>query len=302
MSSESRLNPSQQPDIELRTVRFGMTPMSFDRLVSEINATDALLDTLRDSIATIAVSHDANLASYDFGSIPTETEKLQNALDKAFSVAERFRDVLMALEEDMLWTELAMDLEASEKKKGMVERARGGIRDAMQEWKKMESIYRKKFIIQMKTEVLIAMPGASEEEIARIIHRRESNIFYRALKWIAMAKPSSIRSSIRARNAELDDVETSLKEISLMLHEIEEKVDMDTIVARGPRANVLNPLGGNQGGGRYNSGVSGGATTVLFRAAMRRKLVVYGLLGALPILIAASVWAAVIATRDRRGV
>ncbi|KAL7273157.1 hypothetical protein RUND412_004002 [Rhizina undulata] len=288
---------NQQRGIELSTVRFSKTPMSFNRFIAEIGATDALLDMLRESIATIKASHEANLGSCDLGRISkdTSTHDLQTAVARGFSLVFRFKHILSSLEEDVLYTEMAMDLHGAEDKKVMALRARKKLKQAVQAWENVESLYKKRFLSQMKTEILIVHPDASQEEVDRIIKTQESKTFCRAIKRIAVATSSSIKASISARNAELQELETSLKGLSDFLRDIDQQVDMDFILARGPPT-YLNQLENKSVGHRKPTP---GLEKIRTRIYKRRKIIYCGLLVALLIVIAVSVFAGMMITKFR---
>ncbi|KAL7273156.1 hypothetical protein RUND412_004001 [Rhizina undulata] len=283
---------NQQTDTELGTVRFSKIPMSFDRFIAEIGATDALLDMLRETITKIKASHEANSGSYEHGKTPKDPymHDLQTAVARGFSLAFRFRHILSSLEEDVLYTEMAMDLHAAEDKKVLVERAKDKLKQAIHAWENVESLYKNRLLFQIKTEILIIRPDASQEEIDRIIETQESKLLFRAIKRMTGASSSSIKASISARNAEIQELDTNLKELSDFLRHISQEVNMDSIIALGP-PKYLNRLQKHSAG--HRKPVSTDAEEMRVRISRRRKLILPGVLVAVLLITAVSIFAGV---------
>ncbi|KAL7266652.1 hypothetical protein RUND412_010798 [Rhizina undulata] len=290
-SSPYEMNPYQRDDRPLLAAP-SYTPLPLSEFLSEVSTLRTSIARFRENVTTISELHSRSLAAYDSGAVSSENRQLEAVIAETTALSKDVKDHVKSLERDLILTERAGNMGDAATKRGQVNRLKDEVREVAEEYQRVELQFQKKYREQMARQYRIVNPEATEEEIEHVVTSGETQIFSQALMSTRVSSATSVNAAVRARNAEIQRIETTLVELLELFQQlntmVEVQEEMVTNIAESSEQVVQDLESANE---------KLGAATESARGARKKKWMCLGL-SILILIVIVAIILAVVLTRQ----
>ncbi|KAL5604764.1 uncharacterized protein BROUX77_004950 [Berkeleyomyces rouxiae] len=204
--AQSQSQPQSQPS----------GPLDRSTFLNEASTLRTNIQSLNTDIDNIVALHQRALASTDTNASAAVDSAVSEAQDKAIQL----KNHLAQLDEDISRTPTSS---AAQAKTGQYNTLKKQLQDTVQRLMQTEAEYSRKYREQIARQYRVANPEATEEEVQAATEQDWSNegVFQTALHDSRMRHAQSALGAVRARHNDLQHIERSLQELSLLFDQID---------------------------------------------------------------------------------
>ncbi|CUS13381.1 unnamed protein product [Tuber aestivum] len=203
----------------------GHQALSLNSFLNEVTDIRGLLSTFRQAVLNIGSLHNQTLQSYDNGATSGSTQQLESLVAETSVQTKQLRDSIKSLERDAL---IADDYATQNTKRQHIDKLKGDFDKELRAYQQTENSFKTRYRDQMARQYRIVNPEATEADVERMVESGETQVFSQALLSSGRSREAhSVNAAVRARQAEIQRIETTLIELLGLFEQMAEQVVLD---------------------------------------------------------------------------
>ncbi|RPB02605.1 t-SNARE [Choiromyces venosus 120613-1] len=203
----------------------GHQALPLNSFLNEVTSIRSLLTTFRQAVLDIGALHNQTLQSYDNGATSGSTQRLESLVAETSVLTKQLRDSIKSLERDAL---IMDEYSTQNTKRQQIDKLKGDFDKELRAYQQTENSFKTRYRDQMARQYRIVNPEATEGEVERMVESGETQVFSQALLSSSRSREAnSVYAAVRARQAEIQRIETTLIELLGLFEQMAEQVVLD---------------------------------------------------------------------------
>ncbi|KAI5841474.1 t-SNARE [Morchella snyderi] len=212
------------PLLEPNQYAGGHQAMELQEFLNEVTGIRNLISTFRQNVLNISSLHNQSLQSYDHGSTTGSSGQLEALVADTSILTKQLRDGIKYLERDTLMS----DYSAQSTKGVQTEKLKSDFDKELKAYQQVENQFRTRYRDQMSRQYRIVNPEATDAEVEQLVESGETQIFSQALLSSGRSREAnSVNAAVKARQQEIQRIETTLIELLQLFEQMAEQVVLD---------------------------------------------------------------------------
>ncbi|KAG0641983.1 t-SNARE [Tuber brumale] len=203
----------------------GHQALPLNSFLNEVTSIRSLLVTFRQAVLDIGALHNQTLQSYDHGATSGSTQQLESLVAETSVLTKQLRDSIKSLERDAL---IMDEYSTQNTKRQQIDKLKSDFDKELRAYQQTENSFKTRYRDQMARQYRIVNPDATEADVERMVESGETQVFSQALLSSGRSREAnSVNAAVRARQAEIQRIETTLIELLGLFEQMAEQVVLD---------------------------------------------------------------------------
>jgi syntaxin 1B/2/3 len=212
------------PLLESNQYAGGHQSMELQEFLNEVTGITGMVTTFRNNVLQISSLHNQSLQSYDHGSTTGSSNQLEALVADTSILTKQIRDGIKYLERDTLMS----DYSTQNTKSVQANKLKADFDKELKAYQQVENQFRTRYREQMSRQYRIVNPEATDNEIEQLVESGETQVFSQALLSGGRSREAnSVNAAVKARQQEIQRIESTLIELLTLFEQMAEQVVLD---------------------------------------------------------------------------